>query len=360
MRDILPELNGKDYIEALNEKYDIRFCHVDEIDELVEFLRRYWRYNHIFVKSRILLDWQHLDKVNNRYNFVIAKHRESGEIHSILGFVPTQQYDHNIYNLCVWPCIWKSRDDVKVKGLGVSLYYYLKENLYNLETFSILGISTIALNIYKHWNFETGTIKQYYMLNQNFETYNLLNNYSNIKKDKVNIERATYIELDEKEFIDFNNSHKLEFNRYKSVLYYVNRFYKHPIYKYNAYIVSNNSAQPFVIFTRCCEGNNSKCLRIVDFIGNIDKTDNIYANIQKLLFETNSEYIDLINVGDSKEKILNMGFNDMDDSSIVIPNYFEPFEKSVVKLDYAYRSVSEESRCQFVKADADQDRPNVI
>ena len=109
MKDILPELNGKDYIDKLQEDYELRFCRVDEKEKLVEFLRQYWREDHIFVLRPDLLDWQHLDRKNNRYNYVVAEYRRSGEFHSILGFVPSSQYDDKIEKMEVWPCIWKSR-----------------------------------------------------------------------------------------------------------------------------------------------------------------------------------------------------------------------------------------------------------
>ena len=59
MNDILPELNGKENIKRLEQDYDIHFCKRDEIDDTVRFIDEYWRKDHIFVRSRALLDWQH-------------------------------------------------------------------------------------------------------------------------------------------------------------------------------------------------------------------------------------------------------------------------------------------------------------
>lgn len=359
MRDVLPELNGKDYIDALNIDYDIRFCNIDEVDELIDFINKYWRENHIFVKSRILFDWQHLDKVNKRYNFVIAKERKSGEIHSILGFVPTYQFDNEIKRVEIWPCIWKSRDDVKVKGLGVSLYYYMKSNIPNLETISILGISTIALSIYKHWGFSTGTIKQYYLLNDSMPDYKLLSNATKESIEHIS-QNASINEIDKNEYIKICETNEIKFNIYKSINYYINRFFNHPIYKYKAYAVTKDTKTNFVIFARECSDGNNKCLRICDFAGDIKSVGCIYKQFQDLLNEKNYEYIDFVNVGNYESSIKIMGFRDMDDSNIVVPNYFEPFLLETIKLDYAYRTVVDDSSCEFVKADADQDRPNIV
>ena len=73
MKNILPELDGKTYIENLADDYEIRLCKEEEYEELVNFLRLYWKEDHIFVLSKEMLDFQHLDTYNHHYNFVIAK-----------------------------------------------------------------------------------------------------------------------------------------------------------------------------------------------------------------------------------------------------------------------------------------------
>ena len=43
----------------------------------------------------------------------------------------------------------------------------------------------------------------------------------------------------------------------------------------------------------------------------------------------------------------------------MVPNYFEPFEKRNVYLDYSLKTVSG-YKAEFFKADSDQDRPNML
>lgn len=359
MKDIIPELNNKDYIVDLMKYYDVRFCFEAEADDLVSFLNKYWKQNHIFVLSRELLNWQHYDKTNKRYNFVIAKLRESGEIHSILGFVPTYQFDSNIKNVEIWPCIWKSRDDVHVKGLGVSLYYYLKNNIPNIETISILGISEIALSIYKHWNFSTGKIKQYYILNESISDFQLVKNEA-IDINKYLNSNVSIGEIQESELLESCKALNGYINRYKSINYYINRFCKHPLYKYQIYLVKELNEPKLILFTRECIHNGNRCLRIVDFIGNFDNLGNIYYQLQDILRINKYEYVDFINVGLNPKIVKGLGFRDIDDTNIIIPNYYEPFLLENVKLDYAYKTILNEPNCVFVKADADQDRPNLL
>lgn len=361
MKDILPELNNRDYIEALNIDYDIHFCKRDEVEELVEFIDKYWRKDHIFVLSRELLDWQHYDIINDRYNFVVAKHRNSGEIHSILGFIPTYQFDSSIAMVEVWPCIWKSRDDIHIKGLGVSLYYYMKSNI-KPETISILGISEIALSIYKHWNFSTGKIEQYYYPNPN-EAEVL--SYKREKTDYVDSNRTGWhiraISLDEYKSISPADMLFEKISPYKSKNYYINRYYRHPLYKYDFLAVYNQNKINSIIIVRECGNETSKCLRIVDYIGQIENLANVRYDLQEIIKSKKYEYVDFVNVGISPEILKSVGFiNRKNNLDTIIPNYFEPFLKDNVDLDYAFKTVNSEINALFYKADADQDRPNLL
>lgn len=360
-RDILPELNGKDYIESLNIDYEIRFCKEEEYIELVKFLRDYWKNDHIFTLSKELLDFQHFDRKNHRYNFVIAKHKESNEIHSILGFVPTNHYDEKIQNIMIWPCIWKSRDDIARKGLGVALYYYLK-SAFPVETFSILGISETALSIYKHWNFETGKIEQYFLPNSNGK-YVLSSGLEifTCEKKKEQKDLFTLEEYSSEKFEKLPDNAKIfeKLSCYKSKNYYVNRFFKHPIYQYLFYAVKNKENVAAIMVMRVCGNFENKCLRIVDFIGDVGAISGVSNQLIALMEEQEYEYIDFIEVGLDDKDLKNAGFKRRKDyPDVVLPNYFEPFVKENIDLDYAYKTIAEEKKVVFFKADADQDRPN--
>ncbi len=358
MKDILPELNGKDYIEKLQEDYELRFCRPEERDLLVDFLRKYWREDHIFVLKPELLDWQHLDRKNNRYNYVVAQHRKSGEFHSILGFIPTSQYDDRIEKMEVWPCIWKSRPDIHVKGLGVSLYYYMKSTL-PIETISILGISDVALSIYKHWNFRAGKMKHYYILNDTLQDFHLVKDYQNMLSSGYGmINSAKSLEkCGLEEFLALPETAFEGLNRYKSKEYFVNRFFKHPMYRYEVFCIRENGSAQGVIVARVCGNEGSKCLRIVDMTCGEDRLCGMLQCFQSLLREENYEYIDFAEAGLDDEMIRKAGFIDKEQSKAVVPNHFEPFCLENIELDYAYKTVTGLDN-PFFKADADQDRPS--
>lgn len=360
-KDVLPELNGKDYIEQLNENYDIRFCRIDEYDELMEFIDTYWRKDHIFVHSKELFDFQHLNLEENRYDFIVARNKESGEIHSTFGFITTKHFDNDIKDIVIWPAIWKTRDDIKVKGLGVSLFYYLKEHI-NIDSISPLGISDIALSIYNHWNFETGQAKHFVLPNQSINEFYLTDNLDKIEKISFEDDSLVLKEIGEKEYeeIDINEEVFSNLNKYKSKKYYAKRFFNHPIYTYVMYAISDNQHTKAIIIARVCGHEGHNCLRIVDYVGDISYLKTVSKQLYDLMVENNYEYIDLIEVGSNENAIKEAHFVDKKDvDGLVVPNFFEPFEKKNLDLNYALKTVSD-YKAEFFKADSDQDRPNVL
>lgn len=362
-KDILPELNGKEYTEDIFRDYNIDFCKENEYDDLRMFLKKYWKENHIFVCSKEVFDFQHFDREKKRYNYVIAREKSSGEICAILGFVPTSQFDKDMKRTMIWPCIWKNRKDVNRKGLGVTMYYYLKTNL-SIETISILGISEIALSIYKYWHMETGKMEQYVMPNFTEKDYiakglsEVYNKFSDDSTDTLELS-----EIDERDYKTImSNDLIFSVNSiYKTKEYYFNRFYKHPIYQYNFLAIKDEKKIVAIIIVRSCKVENRKCLRIVDFIGRVDYLICVKEQLQTYLQQYGYEYIDFVEVGIDSEILQKAGFiNRRDYKNVVVPNYFEPFVQENIDLDYAYKTVVNDSKKIFFKADADQDRPNIL
>lgn len=364
MLDILSELDGKEYTEEIYKDYDIRLCRENEYEDMRSFLKKYWKDKHIFVLSKELFDFQHLNKRTHEYNFIIAREKSTNDIHAILGFVPTNQYDEDIERLMVWPCIWKNRKDVNRKGLGVTMYYHLK-NMFNIETISILGISEVALSIYKHWNFTSGKIQQFAMPNvlvyREQLSCGLLKHYKTSFEDNEEKYVLQRMNLDEYNLLEEQNPIYKVNSIYKSKKFYINRYFNHPTYKYIFYAVKLENVVKSIMICRVCGDGNTNCIRIVDYIGEIRYLKEVRCQIQTLLQENEYEYIDLVEVGLDSSEIRKAGFiNRTDYDDVIIPNYFEPFLKQNIDLDYAYKTIVDDSKEVFFKADADQDRPNLL
>ena len=346
------------YIDDLKLVYDIKFCGIDEVEEVIGFIDNYWKKNHIFVLSKELFDWQHFNKDQNNYNFVIARHKDSNEIHAILGFIPTTQFDNKIKDIKIWPCICKIRKDKSIPGLGMVLYYFMEDEL-NPEVIAISAISKISLKIYKYWEFMTGKMDSYYILNDGIKDFRLIKlKIENVKKEYSTDSNKSIIEIMPEDYKEF--AEKLDIPRYKSINYYVNRFYNHPIYKYQSYGVFVNEECKSIIFMRKCDNNSASALRIVDFLGDESSLIGLKKEFLNILHQQNAEYVDFVCSNWDKDILEQAGFVLKNDDEIIVPNYFEPFELRNIELDYAYKTKCLELKPKFVKADSDQDRPSII
>ncbi|MGI0528414.1 hypothetical protein [Treponema socranskii] len=364
MSGIMPKLDKMSKLyETYKKTYDIKFCDLDEIDEVVDFIDTYWKKGHILVKSRTLMDWQHLDRVNKRYNFVLARHRATGEIHALLGFITTQFYDPEIKNTLLWGAIWKTRDDVKAFGLGILLYYYLKINL-NIETLCLSGISEDGKRNYKSLGFFTGREEQYFFPNPEMKEFHLacgIEKYQNKNFKNSDDWKLKELFLSEYNALNKNAEYFMFDSRYKSKEYYKNRYFLHPMYKYHFYALMQREVVKAIMIIRESPANGGDCIRLVEFVGNYSYMENVKASISNLLKEKNCEYLDLVLTG-IDDTVLNKGgfINIRSDIDIVIPNYFEPYLAKNIDIGYAYISTDPNLHLIITKGDADQDRPSKI
>jgi hypothetical protein len=361
MKIIIPKLANLEFIDRFKLEYDFHFCNIDEIDKVVDFIDKHWKKGHILVQSRELLNWQHFNSERNEYNFVVAVDKDSGEIHGILGFISTRNFDKQINNIQVWPAIWKVCDDIGTTGLGLALYNYLQCNLC-IETITNLGINPSTENIYKNLGFETGVLKQWYILNNEISNFCLITN--DLDQDHKPNHSSSYgyaLELcAQNDFLDFSASVALEFPHYKSPRYYIKRFFEHPLYQYSAYSVVVRGFAKAVIFTRICQANGNKAVRIVDYLGEHAAISGCYDCFQQLLRRESAEYVDFINIGFSEKYLIDAGFRDRNDSKIIIPDYYEPFCQKNVDIHYVFKTINNEVSCLIFKGDSDQDRPSSL
>jgi len=103
--------------------YSIYQCEISKIDQVVSFLDINWKKNHSLVLSRELLNFQHYNTKERKYNFILAENNVTHEIDALIGFIPTSQYDLSLEcNGDYWGAIWKRREDVsnnEIKIVGI-------------------------------------------------------------------------------------------------------------------------------------------------------------------------------------------------------------------------------------------------
>ena len=71
-------------------KYSIYLASKKDLRFIINFINKYWKKNHIFVKSKKLFKFQHLGK--KKINWVIARNNSTKKLEGILGLVSKNFY----------------------------------------------------------------------------------------------------------------------------------------------------------------------------------------------------------------------------------------------------------------------------
>lgn len=342
--------------------YVIREAKLSEASDIQRFLDLHWKKNHSLVLSKELLEFQHLNNTDNQFNYVIALNKNTNEIDALFGYIPTYQYDRDLYsNGDFWGAIWKKRDDIdndESNEIGMDVFTRLFDYA-NFHSFSAIGISKIAMKIYKAFQCKIGCLAQYYILNDSIDDYKIARNVD-MKSIGIGSGFSREPNWSIKEIsVDSLKDIKIKafYRPFKSIRYIVNRYAKHPIYKYHFLGVYKKSELSTLLVIRIITVNGAKVIRIVDAIGQLQGS--LYDEFQSYLKKTGAEYIDFMNYGIDENIFSQMGFKKLDlDGELIIPNYFEPFEQRNVKIDIAWKA-DYEGYVAF-KGDSDQDRPNVL
>lgn len=337
-------------------RYDIRLANMDDIPMIMKFIDEHWRKGHIMAVDRELFEYEfvHEDKVN----FVLAIEKNGKTLEGIFGFLNCS-YTQNDNKKDIWGSMWKVLDG-NMPLLGIELAKRVIEltgcrvqigNGANPNT-------TVPLRKI-FFREKTAKMKHYYMLNSECTDFKI----AIIREKKLGIpkhnsdkkiKRLNSIEEVKKLFdLKYNE----EYIPFKDYAYIDKRYFKHPYYNYDVYGIMNNENIEALLVLREVETNNSKVLRIMDYIGK----QSIFAGLNnffvKILKENEYEYIDFYVLGFEENAISDAGFVErIENDENIIPNYFEPFLQQNVEIWTHYK----DDNTTFFKADGDQDRPNKI
>lgn len=337
--------------------YRFKICGPEDIGRLLNFIDTYWKKNHILVRSKEILDFQYFNKEENNYTFVLAENTQTGEIDGIRGWIRLAQYDPALApNDDVWSAISKVRTDVEneeIKLLGSYLWRYLDRH----KGFGTVGISKYSFAMHTAIRHKTCSLSQYFILNPNNQEYKIAKIPSYYKPPcVVNISDWSIKQIEDISTVS-NEEICAYYRPFKSITYLVNRFLKHPVYKYLFYGIFNGNKMTTILVGKYVEINNSKILRIVDVLGCMDNVGCLYNEFVRLIEDSLCEYVDFLCYGIDSSVFERMGFAQLNPESedIVIPNYFEPFLQENIVINGAFKPAE---RYTMFKADADQDRPS--
>ncbi len=336
--------------KSILKSYTINFCRIDEMNDLKNFIRKNWREDHILVESEDLLKWQHAD--GNQLNFIIARENKSQTVLGIFGYIPTSKFDTTLKdNRDTWGAIWKVVDNAP-SGLGMDIMQFFHNEIKPVSHGSI-GNSDIAQKLYRFTGQKIGVISQYYILSDSITEFKIA-----MKGSSINPSQKPDSD-DLREIILDNISLTHSYYPKKSLTYLINRYQKHPIYKYRFFGLYNDATLYAIFVIRKQFVGKESCLRIVDIYGDLSIAGQIYFSMQKLLHEEAAEYLDCLNYGIAESAFKNMGFQTLDyHSDVIIPDYFEPFERQNVQTNFAVKSMLDEY--VIFKGDGDRDRPSTL
>ena len=345
------------------ENYDLRICRKEELTELQKFINDNWKNNHLLATNKVLMDWQHLDRKNQSYNFVIAECRHTKQIHGILGYIPTSHFDKSIKDCDIWLALWQVKEGINVTGLGMVLLKFLV-NIKKPRSIAGYGFNKSMIPILRFFGHEVKELNHYYIINDHKNNFGLIGNFDGIYKHNK------FVVDNEKKFIRYNENSFLKLSKNlsnffsegiipaKSFTYYYNRYFLHPIYKYHIYgIVKKGKISSILVF-RLASYLSNKALRMVDYFGSSNGIIGTIKEFQKLLYDYDAEYVDFYNLGLSENLLTNSGFIKRDiPNKVIIPSYFEPFVKKNVTLRLGLKCDNKYN--YFIcKGDGDQDRPS--
>ena len=347
--------------QARKRPFSIEICSNKQVDKLIRFIDLHWKKDHIFTKSRELFDWQH--KTNDEtYNFIISQD-ETGEILGIFGFIPLSHFSKDL--LChnqSWMALWKVRDDCPHPGLGVGmLNYFIK--IKNFDTVCAVGLSEEVKPLYKTLKYNLGSLKHYVVFNRKVTSYKFIEppeltlykcRPSSFEIDQMNEQSIRGLTKEEADRLFFRQP-------IKDAEYIINRFLKHPIYKYKVFSIKSEENNLLTIFTlRFINIKETMVARVVDFQGDSLLSPQFNSILLDWIAKKRIEYMDVMFYEDHWHLSDESCFFDVADyKELIVPNYFEPLVMENRPLDFAYKS-NKEGIFSIFKGDSDQDRPNSI
>lgn len=339
-------------------RYEI--CDYKYLDKLIKFIDENWKKNHIFVQNREMFNWQHKG-INTKYNFVISID-QNDNILGMLGFISTSKFSKVLKkNNDVWLTMWKILENSPYPGLGLGMVNFLKKQGY--DTICAVGLSDLVKRIYKALNYEVGQLNHYIVFNDKIDKFKFIKPPV-LKKVLIKKNNYRYLEMDKKKLKSISKKKEEEiFYRkpFKNIDYVINRYIRHPIYKYKVYgIFSEKNKLETIFVSRVVKIKSISIARIVEFQGKSLLSADYNTIILSYLSSNNLEYADLLFFSEEALDKKKSCFIDIKDcKDLIVPNYFEPLKMQNIDIDFAYKTKDKKNFSIF-RGDSDQDRPNQI
>ena len=329
----------------------------NELKKFQGFVKDYWEEGHLFGRETSIFDWQH--KGPDAYHFMVAKQR--GALVGVQGIIPQSQFDNRLPRIQIFLSRWKVLED---KGICIGLRLYkniLKE--YMPEFIGSIGLRPHMIQYHVWQGFKVGKMDHHAALSPFIDKFKIAKVPEDIKPRSIkNRFAVSFLKLTEKDLQGLNTKDLYLYQwPLKSDTYIKNRYMDHPIYTYEVYAIFKDRELQALCVIRPILREGAVVLRFVDFIGPNEAFPLLHDFISYLLKRHNAEYLDIYSNGIPSELIQEAGFIEREKiKDLIIPNYFEPFERKNIDEIFAYKCSQTHPAIRLFKGDSDRDRPNQI
>lgn len=338
--------------KTFDEVYDIRLATKEDIPMIMNFIDSHWKKGHIMGNNRAFFEYEFVH--GNDVDFIIAIKKDTKTLEAIFGFLRCSEQRTGD----IWGSMWKVNDEgdnMNLLGIEIAKRVYELTGCHYYCGNGANPKTTVPLRKL-FFREKTVKMKQFYWLNSNKTEYKIAE--INTKWNPTRKEGVPCYEI--RKFEGFEELSKefdvevLESMPHKDPWYINKRYFKHPIYHYDAYGIYDGKVVKAIFFTREINVEGASILRIVDYIGEHKMLPGIYDALDSLVKEHDYEYIDFFEFGIDDQLLYDAGFKNREDYDNIIPNYFEPFVRENIDIWAHYKL----DGTTFFKADGDQDRPN--
>lgn len=348
----------------------IRVRIADALDQprLIAFIRDHWSSTHIFTQRPDVFAWQYLQS-DGRLNMVIAEDDTPPDtpVLGVLGFIPLGRFAPTLGDRDLMLAIWKVREQGAPPGLGLRLLKFLQAEL-SPRLIAAIGTSKMVRPIYEVLGYEVGELRHSALFHPG-------------RREALRVARgvpasafepAVQVPARALELVPIDESASTRLRDAvdrvarvtpptKSWDYLVQRYLRHPWYRYETHAVRCESEVVAVVVWRAVEAAGARVLRIVDIVGDTAWLGDARFALQQAVVARDAEYVDLVQWGVDESALEGGGFvGTSTHPELVLPNYFSPFEPRNVEIELAFKLVDGSgSPVQLYRADSDQDRPNL-
>ena len=335
--------------------FQFSMMHIKQMRQFQFFLRNYWNKNHIFVKNKKFLLWQYKD--GSFLSYVIAK--LENKIIGIQGYIPQSHYDRKLPKNEIFLTISRSLN-YATPGFLIKVLKFIEKKL-SVKFICTFGFNEAMINYHKRLGFTLGYMDHYFAISPFVKKYKIIKSKKKLKT-LIKSNNCNFIEIDEK-FLKKNKLSHLFNHQYpkKSNIFIINRYLKHPILKYNVFLLKKYSKPQAIIVIRKVDVAKTSALRIIDFIGKQNKFSNIGKLIIHLFKKYNSEYIDIYSHGINVKYMKKVGLVDRKKiNNLILPDYLSPIIRENFNFVYGYLCKNKKvDKIRILKGDGDRDLPQV-